>query len=108
MMNLKRNCTMKFVFVFIFVLLISSQLTNSFKTEDFCKRNKKSSKPCKTYDCGHNFCSNDSKSCKPLLAMIFTGFSKKNPQIFKKLIDSIEECEKKQIRNQWSHRLNFG
>jgi myosin heavy subunit len=45
------------------------------------------------------------RHCTLLQSRIRTFLQRK---IFKKLIDSIEECEKKQIRNQWSHRLHFG
>jgi hypothetical protein len=96
---------MKIIFIFIFVLLLLSH-TDSFKTGDFCKKNKKIN--CKTHNCGKYYCSNSKKACKDFLEIIYSQYSKQNQKIYQKIINSIEECENKQIRNQWSHRLNFG
>ena len=74
------------------MLLISDQI-NSFKTSDFCKKDKH--KNCKMYSCGTKFCSIDKKTCENFI--LWTKFMNKyndeQPKIYSTFIGNIRRCK---------------
>lgn len=102
---------MKYFYLFLVLVVINEN--ESLKTENYCRKDFKSK--CKTatgisFECGKSFCSTDHKSCEELISVGKNSikFSKATHFIYQKMIQSIQNCEIKEIRNQWSHRLNFG
>jgi len=95
---------MKFYFVFICALFLSSDFSiiNCFKPTDFCKKENTLQK-CKVYDCGSKFCSINKQFCQNLVLWDnLVASNHKEPKLYKRFIYDMKDCAKRDLRNNWS------
>jgi len=93
---------MKYYFLFICALFLSSDSINCFKPAYFCKKEKIVQK-CKAYDCGKNFCSLNKKFCQNfILWENMVASNHKAPELYKTFVYAMNDCAKKDLKNKWS------
>jgi hypothetical protein len=94
---------MKFYFVFICVFFLNTDFSiNCFKPTDFCKKESTVQK-CKAYECGSKFCSINKQFCHHLILWDnLVASNHKEPKLYKRFIYDINDCAKRDMRNNWS------
>jgi hypothetical protein len=99
---------MKFYFFYFGFFLTSDLINCLIKPDDFCKKDIRINK-CTAYNCGSIFCTFDKELCKSLISWghLIKKYNKE-PKVFNSFIAAIKLCMKREYKNQWLHRMNFG